>query len=158
MENKKKYNFKKYALQSDGILLIAMVMILPFVAFHELDISDRSLWGVHIFVNLFTLSMTGLIAHHSLYFLEIKKDVIIVKNLLFFWFEKTYELKEIDSISRVKKQGGKGAWYGIFIQVKFTDDVKSKSKRFLMDSYNSKFEKDLEEAFEQLNITYNKRI
>ena len=94
-----------------------------------------------------------MLSHHNLYYLIITPKEIIIKNLCFFWFQKTYQIDDIKSVSRILKRTAEGGWYGIVINSKSN----LKDHIYYMDSIKPNFWEKIEMEFNKVGIKFKIR-
>jgi len=108
-------------------------------------------WDYVVISLIIFLIFTTLIAHHNLYYIEITKNEIIIKNLYFFWFRKKYKIENIQKVSKFVKNTGRGGWYGVIIHLK----KPLVNYTFYMGSFKYEFLENLEKELSKLNIQFD---
>ncbi len=140
-----KINFKKYLYSSSGSLLIFIIW------FSFLVMNIESNWEFYLIPLFIFMIFTALIAHHSLYYFTITEHEIIIKNLCFFWFTRSFKIENIAKITKIQKNTTRGAWNGVIISLKETVE----GHKFYMDSFKEDFWKILEKELNNLNINFD---
>ncbi|TPN83487.1 hypothetical protein [Aquimarina algicola] len=151
-ENNKTITFKKHAYVSTGVLSI----IIFWISFFSMIIGTKMYlknWYVVLFCFIFFFTFSIFISHYTLYYLVINQKEIIIKNLCFFWIKKTYQIENIESISKTLKRKGRGGFYGIVIYLK----KPLEGYTYYMNSFKPNFWKNIEEELNKANIKFENR-
>ncbi len=108
---------------SVGIIPILLGVILLFKIIFTIDYSDGFSYVFSFLITLpvLLLMYSGVI---QMYFIELHKEKIVVKNLLLFWYKQVYFIDEINYVSYKTKKTSRHYWEGIEIYFKNSKKLK----------------------------------
>lgn len=152
MRKSKVISFKKYTFFSVGVILIFISWFSFFAMILQTKMYLKN-WYIVSFCFILFLSFSAMLSHHNLYYLIITPKEIIIKNLCFFWFQKTYQIDDIKSVSRILKRTAEGGWYGIVINSKSN----LKDHTYYMDSIKPNFWEKIEMELNKVGIKFKIR-
>ncbi|MCR1026090.1 hypothetical protein NQT66_14805 [Cellulophaga baltica] len=137
------YSFKNYTFKGVGIFSIAIGLFIFIGIWIDNGVNLFKSWGC-LFPILILLIFV-VIGAVQLYYIELNEKELIVKNLIFFWYKKTYQRSEISSVRYYSKGGGKSSQEGIEITFLKRSGY---SEKFMMCFFRDDFWKKMQEKLE----------